>query len=350
MLGNSRPISSTSRPHLHHDFFDRARHTIFRRPKCLCRTKPPAMLTKKPAILLSSYNALSAPQSTRHHPTTSCNASARLQPQRTYATVKDEVPLKDEAPEIWPKAAKPHKIPTPYQILNLQREAPYIKTDRFYELVKIYHPDRGEHPSALPHAHLTQSLRIERYRLIIAAHALLSDPSKRRAYDLYGAGWSGASTRPPSFNYSEDAKKAAMSNATWEDWEDWYSKFRTPSDPPRQAQAPLYTSNTTFISIIAILAALGGVGQATRVEGNSASFIAQRDAAHSRAARTLASEKARSYGMTRQERIEEFLRNRDPEAYDDESVRKLLLDPDVCAGETAAPSGGRDHEFRRRYE
>jgi curved DNA-binding protein CbpA len=251
---------------------------------------------------------------------------------------------------MWPKATHPHRIPTPYQILNLQKEAPYTKTDRFYALVKLYHPDRGEHPESLPYAHLTQSLRIERYRLIIAAHALLSDPSKRRAYDLYGAGWSGAETKPPSFNYSDDAKKAAMSNATWEDWEDWYSKFRTPSDPPRQAQAPIYTSNAAFISLIAILAALGGVGQATRAEGSSASFIAQRDAAHSRAARALANEKARSLGMSREERIEEFLRNRDPEAYNEESIRKMLLDTDICESGTAAPPGGRDHDFRRKYE
>jgi curved DNA-binding protein CbpA len=311
------------------------------------------MLIKKPAILLSSYNALSihnSPQITRNRHNTSCTSSTRAQAQRAYATIKDESQPKNESPELWPEATHPHKLPTPYQILNLQKEAPYTKTDRFYELVKLYHPDRCEHPESIPYAHLEQNIRIERYRLIIAAHALLSDPSKRRAYDLYGAGWSGALTKPPSFDYSDAAKKAAMSNATWEDWEDWYSKFRAPGDPPRQAQAPLYTSNAAFISLIAILAALGGVGQATRAEGHSASFIAQRDAAHSRAARTLASEKARSWGMTRQERIEEFLRNRDPEAYDDENVRKLLLDPDICEGGAAAPPAGRDHDFRRRYE
>ncbi|KAH0066411.1 hypothetical protein KCU60_g21561, partial [Aureobasidium melanogenum] len=42
----------------------------------------------------------------------------------------------------WPKAPKGHTHPTPYQILSTTESEPYSKR-RFYELVKLYHPDSG---------------------------------------------------------------------------------------------------------------------------------------------------------------------------------------------------------------
>lgn len=249
-----------------------------------------------------------------------------------------------EDSDLWPRTKHPHETPSPYEILGLHPTAPYAKTDRFYTLVKLYHPDRTSHQPTLP-----PTTRTERYRLIIAAHTLLSDPSKRTAYDLYGAGWVGQTARLPSFTYNQAARKAAMQNATWEDWENWYAKFRRPGDPEPQAQQPIYTSNTAFVSVIAILAALGGVGQATRAEGSSASFIAQRDAAHNQAARTLASERGRRMGLGKEERIEEFLKQRDPAAWADENVRNMLLEPDVCES-GAATVVRRDDDFRRKYE
>ncbi|KAF2429589.1 hypothetical protein EJ08DRAFT_650258 [Tothia fuscella] len=310
------------------------------------------MLTKKPAIVLSSYTALNsqcAPPKSR----TSC-----LYPpprtRRTYATISDDKTTKQpshsqpqtEDPDNWPSVKAPHTIPTPYAILGLKRGAPYTKTDKFYHLVKLYHPDRPSHQPLL-----SPTTRTERYRLIIAAHTLLSDPTKRNLYDLYGSGWLGThpAAKSPSFTYNEIARKAAMQNATWEDWEKWYDKFRQPGDPPRAPQQTIYTSNTAFITVIAILAALGGIGQATRAEGSSARFIEQRDALHNEAARALQAERTRRQGLGKEERIEEFLRQRDPAAWADEGVRGLVLDPDICESGQASVAE-RDNDFRRRYK
>jgi len=152
----------------------------------------------------------------------------------------------------------------------------------------------------------------------------------------------------PDFEYSTEARKAAMGNATWEDWEKWYDKYRRPGDPPRGGpQSTVYLSNSAFVSVIAVLAALGGIGQATRADSMSKTFIAQRDDAHDRALSELRRWKSAKSGWSREERIETFLRDRDPAAYNDESVRKMMLDMEVCdSGDVKS----RDNDFRRRYE
>jgi curved DNA-binding protein CbpA len=185
----------------------------------------------------------------------------------------------------------------------------------------------------------------------LTAHSILSNPSKRTAYDLFGAGWAGkdlAETIVPDFKYTTEARKAAMGNATWEDWEKWYDEFRKPGDPVRTGpQRPVFLSNSAFISIVALLAALGGVGQATRADNMSQSFIAQRDAAHDKALAELHRYKGAKSGWSKEERIEEFLRDRDPEAYHDESVKKMMLDMDICDN---GPPTTRDNDLRRKYE
>src|SRR5690242_10720499 len=49
--------------------------------------------------------------------------------------------------------------PTPYEIFNITNNDTYTKT-RFYELAKLYHPDKN-HQSNMPH--LSPATRIERY-------------------------------------------------------------------------------------------------------------------------------------------------------------------------------------------
>ncbi|KAE9994023.1 hypothetical protein EG327_001756 [Venturia inaequalis] len=312
----------------------------------------------KPAVLLSSYNALCLPNPHQYTPkskTSPPRTTTQYQTRLTYATVKDGLPppdkkqwSQDEAQIAWPIPEPPHRVPTPYQILNVQRGTVYIKTERFYSLVKLYHPDRHDHPDAM--SSLSTQARLDRYRLTLNAHAILSDPSKRAAYDLFGAGWAGkdsADTTVPDFKYTTEARKAAMGNATWEDWEKWYDEFRKPGDPVRTGpQKPVFLSNSAFISIVAFLAALAGVGQATRAENMSQSFIAQRDAAHDKALAELHRYKGAKSGWNKEQRIEEFLRDRDPEAYHDESVKKMMLDMDVC--DNGVPVT-RDNDLRRKY-
>lgn len=213
---------------------------------------------------------------------------------RNYATISPDQPVGDDALQ-WPSQPDPRRIPTPYQIFNQHRTEPYSKR-RFYELVKLYHPDTSASTSDVSHSCSTAD-KLERYRLIVAANAILCDPERRSAYDRSGAGWqdfrhdeehgSGATrykystyhrwredvARKYSFHVEDDC----MYNATWEDWERWYDRVHARSNP-RQSSASwsdtffsqrsphraVCVNNHIFISIVALLALLGGMGQATR--------------------------------------------------------------------------------------
>ncbi|KKK12069.1 hypothetical protein AOCH_003752 [Aspergillus ochraceoroseus] len=76
---------------------------------------------------------------------------------------------------------------TPYDVFGQDRRAPYSK-HRFYELVKIYHPDRpcNDHPLCRD---ISPERRLQRYHIVVAAHEILSNPSRRAAYDRCGTGW-----------------------------------------------------------------------------------------------------------------------------------------------------------------
>jgi DnaJ domain len=301
------------------------------------------MIIKKPALSLSAYNNLLAPNSSQlaGHPQTSSAC-------RRYATVTDGVLDGDSngtLVDTWPEPRHPHRVPTPYQILNLQRGEQYTKA-RFTELVKLYHPDRSVHSS---HEHLCRSVpqhtRLERYRLIIAAHTILSDPVKRRAYDSYGAGWGHHEDitfrQKDGGAASSHGADSPMGNATWEDWERWYNRRDGTG-----SQQPIFVSNTAFVSLILVLAALGGVGQATRADSTTKTILQIRDESHQKAAKELAKVRQEAISWGKDERIAMFLRMRDPDAYQDEGLRKLMLDMDVCdSGETRP----QQVEFRRSY-
>ncbi|CAG7948285.1 unnamed protein product [Penicillium nalgiovense] len=81
----------------------------------------------------------------------------------------------------WPSSDRP----TPYQVMGIQRGHKYSRT-RYYDLVKIYHPDSSTSDIA---KRLPTEERLSRYRLIVDAHEILSDQQKRSAYDAYGLGW-----------------------------------------------------------------------------------------------------------------------------------------------------------------
>ncbi|CAG8948523.1 unnamed protein product [Penicillium salamii] len=83
-----------------------------------------------------------------------------------------------ESNSSWPST----KNPTPYDILGARKGQPYHKR-KYYNLVKAYHPDLKGSP------HLSRETRIHRFRLIVSAHEILSDSTRRAAYDMYGVGW-----------------------------------------------------------------------------------------------------------------------------------------------------------------
>ncbi|KAK3105469.1 J domain-containing protein 1, partial [Teratosphaeriaceae sp. CCFEE 6253] len=181
----------------------------------------------------------------------------------------------------------------------MNSNAAYTKA-HFYQLVKLYHPDLTSSSS------VAHQLKMERYRLIVAAHTILSDPVKRSAYDRFGAGWNGkaevdaqgnaAHPGPGPFSHSWQGQGQAndpiWNNATWEDWERFYAwRARKNGDEKGVAddypQAPLYMRNSYFVVAIVIFAFFGGSANYNRAQDAGSYFVEQRDLVHDQASKEL---------------------------------------------------------------
>ena len=159
---------------------------------------------------------------------------------------------------------------------------------------------------------------MQRYRLIVAANEILSDPEKRKAYDRYGAGWHGRSGSDFSIhNWSHktgtrwsgfDHNTSPSHCATWEDWEKWYQR----ENGAKGKQEPVYFSNGGFLSLIVIVLALSGFGQATRVGDYSRTFLVQIEAVHGDCSNNIQTRRKESQNFgNKDERLQSFLRSRE---------------------------------------
>ena len=117
------------------------------------------------------------------------------------------------------------------------------------------------------------------------------------------------------------------------------------ADPPRKPQRPIFLSNTAFISLVGILAALAGVGQATRAQETSKNYVFMVDQASNRAKGEVNRVQTSKQGLNREQRIDYFLRDRDPEAYAEEDARKLALNTENVEIPASRPS----EDLKRRY-
>ena len=279
--------------------------------------------------------------------------------KRDYATVANDG-ADDLSHLRWPDTPRGQRHPSPYQILASSQTEPYNK-QRFYELVKLYHPDRSgstASPLPLPGSHpcynIPHNTKLERYRLIVAAHGILSDPGKRRAYDTFGTGWSGnvgstsshrhgrgghaSRTRPGPFSgWQEHPEPDIWANATWEDWEKFYAR-RDPGHPAHQV--PNYFRNSHFVTIVLILAMVGSTANYERAEINGEKFLEARDAMHDRAARELRKVRQQSEARPKEERIQFFVRQREAtmlgvsvEEVRQDKLDKLLPPQEPCMSE-----------------
>ncbi|CAG8939648.1 unnamed protein product [Penicillium salamii] len=140
---------------------------------------------------------------------------------------------------------------TPYDVLNIPRGARYSKRN-YYDLVKIYHPDRPLKDHPLFHQ-LTPEIRLQRYRIVVDAHELLSDPSKRASYDRTGAGW--VHTVPETKVDWQAPGPSVYANATWEDWERWHNRHHAPQQH--------VVDQRTFVRLLILLVLFGGALQAS---------------------------------------------------------------------------------------
>ncbi|KAL2024883.1 hypothetical protein VTK56DRAFT_3582 [Thermocarpiscus australiensis] len=234
---------------------------------------------------------------------------------RRYASVHNDMPnperkVKASDQPSWPTSANP----SPYEIFGLAKDAPYTKA-RFFQLAKLYHPDRHRHSSGDGISHRT---KLERYRLVVAANEILSNPQKRRMYDLYGIGWdhqADARTRHRAADraWRNEPGNASM-NATWEDWERWYQQ----RDGTGEKQEPIFTSNGGFAGIIALFLIIGTWGQVTRAGTNSMNLLDMRDQRQAAISEELRRRQSEAAGRDRESRVESFLRQRELEkwAYD----------------------------------
>lgn len=254
---------------------------------------------------------------------TQCSAVA-CRERRAFATVHhdDAGDLASETPQhrpshhhhhhsahadvhAWPKSAHP----TPYEILGMRKDAPYTKK-HFYRLVKLYHPDT--HPGG----HISSALCLERYRLVVAANNLLSDPAKRQLYDTYGLGWVGGHprARDPQFRHASRSWReqpgTAANNATWEDWEEWHYQR-----DGRTRQEPIYMPNWVFASLVVLMCAIGAWAQKTRADTLGAEYMDWLNGRHEAIGADMRRNSAALAGHTKDERIESFVRDRENVAY-----------------------------------
>ncbi|KAM0525398.1 hypothetical protein ACHAPE_000102 [Trichoderma viride] len=264
-----------------------------------------------------------------------CN---RLQ-RRRYATVNEVDEKKwsdakassgDPIPE-WPKSPRP----TPYQVLGASKGAIYDKR-RFYDLVKLYHPDTHDNQgnsssapsssssSSSETSHLPHATRLERYHMIVAANELLSNSSKRRMYDAYGLGWShgdGVTTLRDIDRNWRHQQGTAANNATWEDWEHW-----------RDAQAgkagePVFMSHGAFATIVVMLCVVGAIAQTNRAENSSTVYSGWVADQNSNVGRRLQRNEIMAAGLNKDERVNHFLRERENVSYQFVPTKFETTDP-----------------------
>jgi hypothetical protein len=204
----------------------------------------------------------------------------------------------------------------------MKSDAPYTK-HRFYQLVKVYHPDRHSHTpdiDNIPHA-----IRLERYRLIVAANDLLSDPSKRQLYDVHGLGWTGG--KPPTLNETvRSADRAwrhkagsAAHNATWEDWERWYDAR------DGRVRDSMYMSNGLFATLVVVMCMIGAFAQMSRAEQYGADLMEMKAQSNLAIGQQVARRNTIAAGRSKDERVDMFLKDREnlnyafqPGKYDNE--------------------------------
>ena len=238
--------------------------------------------------------------------------------RRHYAVVTDDGGPLNFDHYVWPRSLTSSSVPSPYEIFQMKKNARYTKI-RYYQLVKIYHPDRSvSHSKPEDLATIPRHTRTERYRLIVAAHEILSDPVKRQAYDRTGAGWNGAPESDHCTYSTRQWRGASWSgfhandspypNATWEDWEKWYER----QNGKRPPQAPIYTSNISFVMFILSAVSIGAISQRMTIESRDFFYKEQAAQAHERASEYYRTKVADSDGHSNNDlRIHSFLARRE---------------------------------------
>ncbi|KAL6893213.1 hypothetical protein HDV57DRAFT_484151 [Trichoderma longibrachiatum] len=297
--------------------------------------KPPALLLPFSPLCSSHITTTHCPRSTSSTSSPSTSQCQRFS-RRRYATTSssspspppekkwsDSSPSPDEAAHEWPKSPRP----TPYEVLGISNKAAAYDKRRFYHLVKLYHPDTHDHhhhhnhhnhnpPSSSPAAaaasvkSLPPATRLERYRMIVAANELLSNPPKRRMYDTHGVGWSHGDHPAPLRDIDRSWRHqpgSAANNATWEDWERW----REAQQGGGKSGEPVYMSHGAFASIVVLMCLVGAMAQTNRAEASGAQYVGWADQHSADIGGRLRRNGSAVAGLSKDERVDYFLRERE---------------------------------------
>ncbi|CAG7968046.1 unnamed protein product [Penicillium nalgiovense] len=191
---------------------------------------------------------------------------------------------------------------TPYDVLNLPRSATYTKRN-YYDLVKIYHPDRPLKDHPLFHQ-LTAETRLQRYRIVVDAHEILSDPIKRAAYDRNGTGWihTVLDTRVERDSHGPNI----YANATWEDWEDWHNRHQGPQQH--------VVDQRTFTRLVILMVLFAGALQASWLGQVNSGYNDRLREVNEKSARVLQDRRDSTVKQmdSNDARVQGFLIRRDP--------------------------------------
>lgn len=150
---------------------------------------------------------------------------------------------------------------------------------------------------------------------MVAANAILCDPTKRRAYDLYGAGWNGQTDMNNTYREAEKAWRqqagSAAHNATWEDWEQWHEQRHG-----KKQQEPLFMSNGLFAAAIVVLIGIALWGRATTAGKRSMDYIEMQQEQNRKLSRDLRAQQFLTAPLTREDRVDNFIRQREGSPYE----------------------------------
>ncbi|RIA94229.1 DnaJ domain-containing protein [Glomus cerebriforme] len=187
---------------------------------------------------------------------------------RHYVTTNDEL-------REWTKIPSP----TPFDIFALPRTASEeeIKS-RYYELVKIHHPDKSDDKSP------------EQFRKVVNAYEILNNRHKREMYLRFGVGWDLPATTSSNISYGSrfTGSKYNSNYAHYQGWEDNHTYKGEFSTTER------FMSNPYFAAFV-ITAMLFGVAiQYMRLESSIGRMRAAEERHHLKAAHYLAAARRES--------------------------------------------------------
>ncbi|MBW0493527.1 hypothetical protein O181_033242 [Austropuccinia psidii MF-1] len=120
--------------------------------------------------------------------------------------------------------------PNPFEIFHLPRSAtPSQIKQRYYQLVKIYHPDIATQSLPSKSKGSSDNQILNRFKLIVQAYELLRSPSRRQNYLTYGVGWPHIPHRSPHSGSQTKSK----SNHTYhsKNYQSFWFQFLNPSYP-----------------------------------------------------------------------------------------------------------------------